>query len=505
MKKSQRIAVGLSVFLVLVVCWAFAPPVEAEYEYDQELLATDGGPGDLAGRAVDIYWVGASDFVAIVGAPGEAAAYIFRYNGTNWTQEDKLTIGGLDATDGFGASVGIHGDYAVVGAWGVDVDPDDDTGEAYVFHHSAGNWTFDETLSFELTPAIDDDDNFGQAVSIDNQRIVVGAPGWNYQRGEAFVFWLNAGDWQQEGNALYDDNPLSSEYFGRSVCIDDYAVSPSEGRVIVGLLEGVPEKSGAACVFEDSGPNWAWEAELRATSPAFNVQFGNSVWIQGDPFSGVYAAVGEPLRSSKRGAVYVFYRPPAGSWGLQQTLARGSADDRFGSSVSLAGDNLIVGAPTEMGTSAGAVYAYRRVVASWYLESPGRITPSSGQNGDFFGRSVSVVGGHNFVAGSPGDDSKGADAGSAHIYDFQSSGLLGACCDTLTLNCTEVLEEYCDGVDQIFLGEGTSCSTNPCGGGGEVPTTSPVTLIVLACLVLLMGAGLLWYHRTWRTRTSRVE
>ena len=80
------------------------------------------------------------------------------------------------------------------------------------------------------------------------------------------------------------------------------------------------------------------------------------------------------------GAVYLFRRTPAG-WALEACLkaANAGAGDRFGHSLSLRGDTLVVGAPTEQSgnglpsdnstNDAGAVYVFRRSGSAWVQEA----------------------------------------------------------------------------------------------------------------------------------------
>ena len=82
--------------------------------------------------------VSVSGDVAVVGAildddNGEfsGSAYVFRYDGAVWVEEEKLTASDGAAEDFFG-SVSISGDVALVGAWGDD-DNGSDSGSAYVF------------------------------------------------------------------------------------------------------------------------------------------------------------------------------------------------------------------------------------------------------------------------------------------------------------------------------------------------------------------------------------
>jgi hypothetical protein len=109
-----------------------------------KLVAPDAQAGDLFGNAVAI-----SGDYAIVGAYQEdggagdsldraGAAYIFHRTGDNsWDDGVKLVASDAQAGDRFGVSVGISGDYAIVGAREEDGgagDPLSNAGAAYIFH-----------------------------------------------------------------------------------------------------------------------------------------------------------------------------------------------------------------------------------------------------------------------------------------------------------------------------------------------------------------------------------
>jgi hypothetical protein len=89
-----------------------------------QLTAGDGAAEDYFAAAVAI-----SGDTAIVGAPrndinadaDRGAAYVFVRSGGMWTQQEKLKAPTGTAGDFFGASVGISGDTAIVGAYLNDV------------------------------------------------------------------------------------------------------------------------------------------------------------------------------------------------------------------------------------------------------------------------------------------------------------------------------------------------------------------------------------------------
>ncbi|MBN2248067.1 MAG: FG-GAP repeat protein, partial [Coriobacteriia bacterium] len=82
----------------------------------------------------------------------------------------------------------------------------------------------------------------------------------------------------------------------------------------------------------------AWD--LPASDPAAGARFGSSVAVWGDT-----AVVGAPYTSGERGAAYVFMRA-GGAWTLRQKLIAldGAETDRFGWSVAIRGDTILIGA-----------------------------------------------------------------------------------------------------------------------------------------------------------------
>ena len=141
-----------------------------------KLTASDGAANDVAGISVAL-----DADTAQVGAPGNngatGAAYIFLRNGTNWTQQAKLTASGGVAGDQFGASAALSGDRAVAGA------PfDDNLGSAYVFVRSGTTWTQQAKLT--ATDSIPGS-QFGHSAAAGANTTVIGSLAGT---GSAYVF-----------------------------------------------------------------------------------------------------------------------------------------------------------------------------------------------------------------------------------------------------------------------------------------------------------------------------
>ena len=147
---------------------------------EAKLLPSDGAEFDRFGWNVSI-----SGDYAVVGAKWDddngffsGSAYVFKRTGTIWAQETKLLASDGAADDFFGNSVSISGDYAVVGAIGDD-DNGSWSGSAYVFKRTGTSWAQEAKL---LPSDVAASDNFGHSVSISGDYAVVGAR-WDDDNG----------------------------------------------------------------------------------------------------------------------------------------------------------------------------------------------------------------------------------------------------------------------------------------------------------------------------------
>jgi hypothetical protein len=99
-------------------------------------VAADGGPDDAFGLSVDVHGetaiVGAYG-AAVGGHQGQGAAYIYSRSGTTWSWQQKVLAEDGEAEDYFGYAVSLAGDTALVGAFGVDVNANDEQGRVYFF------------------------------------------------------------------------------------------------------------------------------------------------------------------------------------------------------------------------------------------------------------------------------------------------------------------------------------------------------------------------------------
>jgi len=138
-----------------------------------KILASD--PTDFAsfGHSLSI-----SGEILVVGAHQDddfakdsGSAYVFRKVGNDWIEEAKLNASDARENQGFGVSVSLSGDIAIIGAK-YDTEGGDSAGAAYVFENLNGGWT--EVAKLMASDATETA-QFGRSVSIDDPIIVIGS------------------------------------------------------------------------------------------------------------------------------------------------------------------------------------------------------------------------------------------------------------------------------------------------------------------------------------------
>jgi hypothetical protein len=207
----------------------------------QKLVTSDGSPGDYGFARVAV-----SDNTVVLGTPptpgsGSSAgsAYVFERSGTVWSERQKLQASDAASVAGFGYSVSVSGDTIAVGAA-------DDPGSAYVFVRNGTSWSeLQKLVASDSKPQ----SGFGSSVSVSGGTLVVGARRDSNQRGSragaAYVFVRSGSNWteRQKLVALDQADPLGDQ-FGEAVAV-------SGDRVVVGAWSDAESGfvAGAAYAF----------------------------------------------------------------------------------------------------------------------------------------------------------------------------------------------------------------------------------------------------------------
>jgi hypothetical protein len=253
-------------------------------------------------------------------------------------------------------------------------------------------------------------DLFGWSVAIDGDYALIGAPhksGAYYSSGAAYVFFRDQGgtdNWGEVKKITADDPHLNQE-LGRDVAIDG-------DLVIAG-------SSGAAYLYSRQD-DWGQIKKLVGSDTQSGDDFGNAVAISGDCAAG--GAHNKSGAGENRGAAYIFNRDQGGSgnWGEIKKITASDAHDmdEFGYSVAIHGDYALVGAPyaADLFNSQGAAYFYSRNQggANAWGELK-KVMASDTEDGDVFGSSVGIAGDYA-IAGAPFEDGPGEDRGAAYLF-----------------------------------------------------------------------------------------
>jgi hypothetical protein len=146
-------------------------------------------------------------------------------------------------------------------------------------------------------------------------------------------------------------------------------------------------------------------------------RFGHSVAVDGDIV--VVGAWGEDDFGDESGAAYVFERSTSG-WRVAAVLTASDAraGTRFGYSVAVQSSTVVVGALYESshGLDSGAVYVFDRGESGW-TESA-KLTPEAAAENSHFGKSLSLSG-DRLAIGAPGPGST-----SAYVFRREEGGWL---------------------------------------------------------------------------------
>jgi hypothetical protein len=339
--------------------------------------------------------VGISGNYAIVGAPqeddaggsGSGKVYIFNVTtGALLHTLDNPNAYGTSQGDQFGAALRISGNYAIVGVRFEDDAGDNATesGKVYIFNVTTGALL--HTLNNPNTYGTRYDDFFGGAVAIDGNLAIVGTSqeddAGGIGSGKAYIFDVTTG---LRVHTLHNPNAYGTsayDEFGTAVGISgNYAIvgAPQEDNAGSGNDSGT--ESGKAYIF--------------------NVTDGSLV---------------HTLNNPNRSGLYNNHIPTGYS-----------EYDYFGTTVGISGNYAIVSATIESGQNAndqsGKVYIFD-VTTGALLHALNNPNAFGTHDGDRFGGAVAISGNYIIVGVYNEDDAGGTESGKAYIFDVTTGALV---------------------------------------------------------------------------------
>lgn len=360
---------------------------------------------------------------------------VFERVPAGWVNVARFRDGSPSSRFGFDGRISLDGDLLVVGAPvesigadGIFCDPQTQlqtNGAVYVYRRQDNDvWQQEACLT---APNAEITKRFGDSVSVSGDTIAVGAgndkslsAGINADQtdesgstvGAAFVYERNqAGNWEFQAY-IKSEEPASQRRFGGS------------GLGIEGDTLVVTDKNEEVAVYERESGTWslAERFSVGEFELSTSVEQASPVAISGNRF-----AVGAPRSGFGQDKVFTFSRDGSGAWSQGATIVTPNADFaiRFGRSIDLEGNRLVVGAPREpsgsselpgntSSQSAGAAYLFvDDSNGGWTFERYIK-APVIG-SGDEFGDAVSL--GDRTIAivspqdsGAPGDPESRSDA-----------------------------------------------------------------------------------------------
>jgi len=450
---------------------------------EQKLTAGDGDVGDWFGVSVALW-----GDVAMIGAQfndeadtDAGAVYVYTYDGLSWNFAQKLMASDAASGDRFGSAISLQGDRVVIGA-PLDNAPAGDSGSAYVFGHNGSVWVEEQKLTAGDGGG---GDFFGRHLDLDGDRVVITADGdddLDSDAGAAYVFDFNGSSWQQTDKLTASDG-LAFDGFGSSVSVDG-------DRLIIGAMlnDESGTSAGKAYVFEFNGSSWSETQKLIASDGAAQALFGAAVDLRGQ--RALIGASRDNGGATASGSAYVFEHTGVAFTESQKLTVPGvPTSGQFGRSVALLGDRLLVGAhrDDEAVISSGSVYVFDHDGAGWQQNDV--LLASDAAFGDQFGFAISHSNGR-IITGAYQDDDLGDQSGSAYV--FQSTFTVSAVVNglepgqsmTLLNNGTDSLQVTGNGrvtfTDELFSGESyqVTVDTQPVSPNKTCTVVNPTGSVV---------------------------
>ncbi|MBI4718068.1 MAG: hypothetical protein HY763_09710 [Planctomycetes bacterium] len=388
-----------------------------------ELRALDEEPSRSIGHSVAI-----DGDVAVAGVWSEASeagtvavAYVFERRGGDWAQTDTLFAAGPLGPDPLGTRVSVRGDTILIGIPTAPVNDALAAGVVQVFARSDAGWTHEATLAASDGKP---NDNFGWSVAYREGIAMIGAPGdddgcgdigTSCDTGAVYVLYRHRGVWTETQKLTVSG--LWPKHLGASLGL-------SGGFAIAGCENYRPSSAlPAAHVFRQEGGTWVRDGYFVLSGVAEGGStYGHSVAISGSLAAlGSYCVSAHTHAPCQPGVVRLFRRSE-GTWGRWAQLQADDAleQDRFGYSLAMDGDIVLVGAlgrAADCHESCGVIYILQHDGVRWIQNA--KLTSPRSDAADF-GKAVAIDGRTAMVGAAGMPAVPGAVRGSAQLFDVNA-------------------------------------------------------------------------------------
>jgi hypothetical protein len=411
---SRHLHLPASIGLLLVITIATAVPAVAQLAPKTQPLSPNYLGGNVTqpgfGSGVAVHY-GNGKPAVLVGYPGRNAMANYVLNDDSWNTATAVFSG-----TSFGHSVASNGNYAVIGQPG-----EGSSGGFRILRRVGDNWVLEGGGTLFTCNAVSSQAECGHSVAISGNYIAVGAPedrlSFISERGSVTIYKLTDGVWAFVRRISGVGTHSNNERFGESVALD---ILPSgKPRLVVGAPRYRTNR-GQAYVFEGEPDNsWPLVRTLRGgttiddDTPSSS-QFGSAVAVHGD-----WVIVGSRRSDDQRsvaGLAWAF--DLASNFRQKLTHVSPESNDEFGTAAAIYGDLAVISAARRRNTAGreeGAVYIFRRSGSTWNRLGTVLTPPPGTDYRDVrFGHSVSITRGGLIAVGGEGDGVTGI----AMVYEL---------------------------------------------------------------------------------------
>lgn len=251
----------------------------------------------------------------MVGSPGKTVngnssqgkVYLYQYNLINniWNYSGiEFVAPDGHANDEFGSAISVSGNYAAIGAPGVEIGTAYNAGKVYLYKLVGNNWQYESAV--EMSNAIGHD-RFGADLFLKNDTLIVGAKQYNGfidtdGKGKVFVYVRNGADWELQATLTASDGKRSDS-FGSAVYLNN-------GHIIVGAKYATVSTlmaAGKAYIFKNVNGSWEEQAVLAPSNPQYFGEFGYSV-VMNSQMAFVGAPETDYSGRPNNGRIYFFHQ-----------------------------------------------------------------------------------------------------------------------------------------------------------------------------------------------------
>jgi len=344
-----------------------------------------------------------------------------------WSQILKMDASDEVINDNFGSAVTMNDEYMLIGSYNAQGVSLSDVGKVYVWKKSYSTFSEYQILAPNLQAT---SMNFGSAVAIEDNFLMVGAPNrffnskekagsvyyYKYNGGTAKWGILNSGPYKED-ELIEHGTPAAFDRFGCSISIDgNYMIIGASGKGGGG--------KGKACIYKYQSNNWVFVKDIVGSTSVNNDEFGHKVQVLGN-----LAYVSAPNHNTNRGIIYIFNRTNGGSdnWGEIQKVVIESAyiNTYFGNDFCFGNSWGIIGNKRSNTLEGQAFFIkYNNATERWGTQGitdyqpEQTITASDGGPNDMFGYAVSLNGNDAIVGAYKKKGDGTNETGGAYIYKY---------------------------------------------------------------------------------------